>query len=43
MSGRASAFSRLFAVLAGGFDAALLLGWAVGIIVAALLIECARP
>ncbi len=33
----------LFAVLAGGFDAALLLGQAVGIIVAALLIVFARP
>jgi hypothetical protein len=32
----------LFAVLVAGFDAALLLGWAVGIIVAAMLMVFGR-
>ena len=37
-----SLLAVLLAVLVGGFDPALLLGWAVGIIVAAMLIVFAR-
>jgi hypothetical protein len=37
-----SLFAVLFIVFVGGFDAGLLLGWAVGIIIAAMLVVFRR-